>query len=79
MDFGDFKDLPRRAISDKLSRDKVFNIAKNRKYDRCQTGLASMVYKPFDKNSSGADILVGSIKSKLCKHIFRKFEKWNLY
>ena len=45
---GDFKDLPRRIASDKLLCDKVFNIAKNSKYDGYQRSLASMVYKIFD-------------------------------
>ena len=42
-----FKDLKRRAASDKILRDKAFNIAKNPKYDGYQRGLASMVYKFF--------------------------------
>ena len=29
MAYGDFKDLARRPASDKVLRDKVFNIAKN--------------------------------------------------
>ena len=29
MAYGDFKDLKRRAASDKILRDKAFNIAKN--------------------------------------------------
>ena len=33
MTYGDFKDLPRRTASDKILRDKAFNIAKNPKYD----------------------------------------------
>ena len=33
MAYGDFKDLIRRAISNKVLRDKAFNIAKNPKYD----------------------------------------------
>ena len=41
--YGDFKDFVRRTAFDKFLRDKAFNIAKNRKYDRCQRGLASMV------------------------------------
>ena len=45
MAYGDFKDLERRTTSDKVLRDKVFNIAKNPKYDGYQRGLASMVYK----------------------------------
>ena len=31
MAFGDFKDLPRKTTSDKVSRDKAFNIANNPK------------------------------------------------
>ena len=33
MAYGDFKDLARRTASDKFLRDKVFNIAKNPRYD----------------------------------------------
>ena len=52
-----FKDLTRRTASDKILRDKVFNIDINPKYDEYQRGLASMVYKFFDKKSaSGGDI-----------------------
>ena len=43
--YGDFKNLKRRTASDKILRDKAFNIAKNPKYDEYQRGLASMVYK----------------------------------
>ena len=49
MVYGNFKDLARRKASDKTLRDKAFNIAKTPKYDRYQRGLASMVYKFFDK------------------------------
>ena len=50
MAYGDFKDLNRRTASDKILR---INIAKNPIYDGCQRGLASMVYKFFDKKTSG--------------------------
>ena len=33
MAYGDFKDLAKRTASDKILRDKAFNIAKNPKYD----------------------------------------------
>ena len=33
MAYGDFKDLNRRTAVDKVLRNKVFNIAKNPKYD----------------------------------------------
>ena len=52
MAYGEFKDLARRAASDKVLRDKAFNIAKNLKYNGYQRGLASMVYKYFDKKSA---------------------------
>ena len=44
MFYGDFKDLARRTVSDKVLRDKAFNIAENAKYDGYQRGVASMVY-----------------------------------
>ena len=50
MAYGDFKDLARRTASDKVLRNKAFNIAKNRKYDGYRSGLGSMVYKFFIKS-----------------------------
>ena len=44
MVYRDFKDLTGRTATDKVLRDKVFNIAKNPKYDGYQRGLSSMVY-----------------------------------
>ena len=51
--YRNFKDLVRRAASDKGLRDKAFNIAKNPKYDGCQRDLASVVYKCFDQKTPG--------------------------
>ena len=50
------KDLIKRIQPDKILRDKAFNIAKNLKYDGYQRGLASIVYKFFDKKSRGSGI-----------------------
>ena len=47
MAYGDFKDLARRTASDKILRDKAFNIAKNPKYDVYQRGLASLIKSPL--------------------------------
>ena len=47
MTYGGFKDLARRTASDKVFRDKAFNITKNPKYGY-QRGLVSVVYKCFD-------------------------------
>ena len=56
MAYGDYKDLARRTGSDKILCDRAFNIATNPKYDGYQRGLASVVYKFFDKYSSGSGI-----------------------
>ena len=48
MAYGDFKDLPRRTTSDKVLHEKVFNIAKNPKYDKYRHGLPTTVYKLFE-------------------------------
>ena len=45
-----YEDLNRSKASDKVLRDKAFNIVKNSKYDGYERGLASMIYKFFDKN-----------------------------
>ena len=60
MAYGDLKDLNRRTVADKVLRDKAFNIAKNPKYDGYQRGVASMVYKFFDKQASG-----GTVKNEI--------------
>ena len=49
---GEFRDLPRRIASDKLLRNKTFDIASNPKYDRYQGSLRSMVCKYLDKKST---------------------------
>ena len=51
MAYGDFKDLARRATSDKVLRDETFSITKNPKYDGCQRGLASVVYTFFENKT----------------------------
>ena len=86
MAYGDFKDLKRRTASDKVLRDKAFNVAKNPKYDGYQRGLASMVYKFFDKKSaslpdksiSGSGVNISlvfneQLAEELHKQIIRKF------
>ena len=56
MAYGKSKDLLKRTQSDKVLKDKAFKIASDSKYDGHQRGLASMVYKFFDKKSSGSGI-----------------------
>ena len=63
MAYGDFNDLAKGTASDKVLRNKAFKIASNPKYDRYQRGLATMVYKFFDKKS--ALIAGSSIKNEI--------------
>ena len=83
MTYGDFKDLPKRTTSDKVLRDKPFNIAKNPKYDGYQRGLAAMVYKFFGEKSKGGVVANNEIKQnfqlakELHKPISRKIKKNN--
>ena len=56
MAYGKSKDLARKTESDKVLRDKAFEITSDPKYDGNQRGLASMVYQIFDKKSSGSDV-----------------------
>ena len=80
MAYEDFKDLNRRTSDDKVLREKALNIAKNPKHDRYQRELASMVYKFFDKKSSGSGIKNKNISNKelvveLHKPIIRTFSE----
>ena len=84
MAYGDFKDLKRRTASDKVLRDKTFNIAKNPKYDGYQRGLASMIYKCFDKKSQGGGVNIQvkhneQLTKELHKPIIRNFTKRTVY
>ena len=76
-----------------ILRDKAFNIAKNPKYDGHKGGLASVVYKFFDKKSAsltdisvaGSGVANNEIKQnfqlaeELHKSIIRKFKKRKFY
>ena len=50
------KILKKRTVADKVLEDKAFNIAKNPKYDGYRRGLASMVYKFFDKKTKSSGV-----------------------
>ena len=82
MAYGKAKDLVRRTHSDKVLSDKAFKIASNPKYDGYQTGLAPMVYKFFDKKSSGSGITNEpnyQLADELHKPIIKKFRKRKVY
>ena len=77
--YGDFKDLAKRTAADNVLRDKAFNVAKDPKYHGYKRGLASMVYKPFDKKTAGSGIKSMLQNEQLAEElhtpIIRKFKK----
>ena len=76
MGYGKSKDLVKRTQSDKVLKNKAFKIASDPKYDGYQRGLASMVYKFFDKKSKGSGIINEpnyQLANELHKPIIRKF------
>ena len=80
MAYGKFKVLNERTQSDEVLRDKAFEIASNPKHDGYQRGLASMVYKIFDKKSNGSGIKNKikqnqQLRNELHKPIIRKVKK----
>ena len=82
MAHGKSKDLAKRTQSEKFSRDKAFKIAGDPEYYGYQRGLASMVYKFFDKKSSGSCIFnetIYKLADELHKSIIRKFKKRKVY
>ena len=60
MAYGVHKDLPKRIALDKLLCHKAFVITSISKYDGYQQGLASMVYKFFEKISKETTTHVGT-------------------
>ena len=82
MAYGKSKGLAKRTQSDKVLRDKAFKIAIDLKYGGYQRGLASMVYKFFDKKSSGSGVAVEPIyqlANELHRQINRKFKRRKIY
>ena len=80
--YADHKDLINRTGADKVLKDKAYDIASNPEYDGYQRGLASMVYKFFDKKSTGSGIKKGSsliLADEVHKPIIKKIEKRKVY
>ena len=85
--YSDNKDLINRTRADKVLRDKAYDIASNPEYDGYQRGLASMVYKFFDKKTMGSGMTAKSsslernlkLANELHKPIIKKIDKRKLY
>ena len=84
MAYGTYKDLEKRTQSDKVLKDKAFEVANNPEYDGYQRGLASMVYRFFGKKSKGTGIKNEinenqQLVNELHNPIIRKFKKRKMY
>ena len=82
MTYSKSKDLVKRIQSDKALRDKAFKIISDPKYDGCQRGLASMVYKFFDKKCKVSGItneFSYQLANELHKPVIKKFKKTKVY
>ena len=80
--YGKSKDLAKRTQSDKVLRDKAFEIASDLKYDGYQRGLASMVYNFFDKKSSRSGVAGMpnyQLANELQRQIIKKFKRRKVY
>ena len=86
--YANHKDLINRTEGDKVLKDKAYDIASNPEYDGYQRGLASMVYKFFDKKSMGSGVkkLKDTAKpsslilaDELHKPVIKKFNKRKVY
>ena len=73
--YGDFKDLTKRTIADKVLRDKAFKIDSDQIYDGYQRGLASMVYKFFDKKSQGSGAVNNNENIQLADELHQPITK----
>ena len=89
--YADHKDLINRTEADKVLRDKAYDISSNPEYDGYQRGLASMVYKFFDKKSTAKPSSLEHMGSgtardsssiladELHKPVIKKFNKRKVY
>ena len=74
-EYTDSKDLAKRFISEKILKDRAFEIARNCEYDGYQRALVSMVYKFFDKKIGSRISVKEQLAEKLHKPILKKLKK----
>ena len=79
MAYNKFKDLKKRTKSDIVLKNQALKITNNPKCSGYERGLASMVYKIFDKKSKGSGLKNQQLADELHKPIIRKFKKRKVY
>ena len=83
MAYGDFKDLPRKAASDKVLRDKAFNLLKTQNmmnmYIELHQWFIHFLIKSLPTFIKSKIISNQELAEKLHKLIIRKFENRKVY
>ena len=73
--YSDSKDLTNRTISDKILKDRAYEIARICKYDGYQRALAGMVYKFFDKKTWSGMSVNKQLAEELHKPVIKKIQR----
>ena len=69
----------KRTISDRILKDRAYEIASNRNYDGYQRALASMVYKFFNKKTGSGISANEQLGEELRKPVIKKFKRRKVY
>ena len=77
--YSDRKGLARRTISDKILKDRAYEMAGNRGYDGYQRALASMVYMSFDRKTGSGVSVNRQLAEELHKPVIEKFKRRTVY
>ena len=72
--YSDSKDLPKKTISEKILKNRAYEIARNRKYDGHHKALANMVYKFFNKKTRSGVRVNEQLAEELHKSVYKKFK-----
>ena len=77
--YSDSKNLVKRTISDKILKDRDYEIARNFNCDEYQRGLASIVYKFFDKKIGSPVSVNEQLAEESHKLVIKKFKRRKVY
>ena len=70
-EYSDGKDLAKRTISDKILKNRAYEIAGNRGYDGHQRALASTAYTFFDKKTGSEMSVNEQVAEELHKPVIK--------
>ena len=77
--YSDRSSLAKRTISDKILKDRGYELARDPGYDGYHRALPSMVCKFFDKKTGSGGIVNGQLAEELHKPVTKKFKRRKAY